>query len=74
MSGLETAFYIIAIIFMSLALSLTVVIAVALIVIRKKISAIHDQIESKLHLLADITHKGTAVMGAIKKASGIAKR
>lgn len=74
MSDLETAFYIIAIVFMSLALILTVVIAVALVVIRKKITAIHDRVEEKLHALSDIATKGTAVMGAIKKASGVAKR
>ncbi len=74
MTDLETAFYIIAIIFMSLALILTIVIAVALIVIRKKITAIHDRVEEKLHTLTDIASKGTAVMGAIKKASGVAKK
>lgn len=74
MSDLETAFYIIAIIFMTLALSLTVVIAVALLVIRKKITAIHDRIDEKLHTISNIAHKGTAVVGAIKKVSGVVKR
>lgn len=74
MSDLETAFYIIAIVFMSLALVLTAVIAVAIVVIRKKITAIHDNIEDKLRSLTEIAHKGTVVMGAIKKVSGVVKR
>lgn len=74
MSDLETAFYIISIIFMSLALVLTIGIAVALVVIHKKLSAIHDKLETKLHTISDIAHKGTDVMGAIKKVSRVAKR
>jgi hypothetical protein len=74
MSDLETAFYIISIIFMSLALVLTIGIAVALVVIHKKLSAIHDKVETKLHTISDIAHKGATVMGAIKKVSRVAKR
>ena len=74
MSDLETAFYIIAIVFMTLALILTIGIALALVVIHKKISAIHDKVEDKLHTISEIAHKGTAVLGAIKKVSRVAKR
>lgn len=74
MPDLQTAFYIIAIIFMTLALLLTVILVIALLVIKKKITALHDAVESKLHTLSVIADKGSAVAGAIKKASRIVKR
>lgn len=74
MPGLESAFYIIAIIFMSLALALTVVLVVALLVIKKKVTALHDAVESKLHTISSIADKGAAIAGAIKKVSRVVKR
>ncbi|MBC7707778.1 hypothetical protein H7Y63_00980 [Polaromonas sp.] len=74
MPDLQTAFYIIGIIFMSLALLLTIAIVVALLVIKKKVTALHNAVEAKLHTITNITDKGSAVVGAIKKASRAVKK
>ena len=72
MSDLQTTYYVIAIIFMSLMLLIGLIIVVAVLVIRKKIATIHDRIEDKLAMITTIgglAEKGGAVLGAIKKAS-----
>ncbi|MDL2341574.1 MAG: hypothetical protein QFB87_00650 [Patescibacteria group bacterium] len=74
MSDLQTTFYVIGIIYMSLALLLTIAIVFALLVIKKKVTALHDTIEAKLHMLTTIADKGTAVAGALKKVSNAVKR
>lgn len=74
MSDLQTAFYIIGIIFMSLLLIIMVITAIAVVVIRKKIEAIHQHVEDKLRVITDITDKGSAVVGALKKGIKKAKR
>ena len=68
MSDLQTAYYIIGIIFMSLMLVIALVVVIAVLVIRKKITALHDHITDKLSLVNNLAEKGGAVLGAIKKA------
>ena len=69
---LETAFYIIGIIFMSLMLLLMLGLVIAVLVIRAKINAIHKQIDDKLHLIGTWAHTfqniGTEVVQTAKKA------
>lgn len=77
MSDLQTTFYIIGIIFMSLMLLMGLVTVAAVLVIRKKIAHIHDRIEDKLSMITTISglaEKGGAVLGAIKKASHQSKQ
>jgi hypothetical protein len=69
MTGLETAFYIIGIVFMSLTLLLMVIGVIAILVIRSKIAALHKSVEEKLNVFHDWTGKGEAVLGAIKKVA-----
>jgi hypothetical protein len=74
MTGLETAFYIIGIIFMSLMLLVGLVGVVALLVIRSKINAIHKQIEDRLAQIGNWTSKGEAVVESLKKVTKKTKR
>jgi cell division protein FtsL len=69
MTGLETAFYIIGIVFMSLMLLLMVVGVVAILVIRSKVVALHKSIDEKLSGFHDWAGRGEAVLGAIKKVA-----
>lgn len=74
MTGLETAFYILGIIFMSLMLLIAVAMVAALFVIRAKINSIHDHIERRLNQVSELAEKGGAVIGAIKKVTKATKR
>jgi hypothetical protein len=74
MSDLQTAYYIVGIVFMGLMLLIGVIAVIALLVIRVKINAIHQRIEDRLGQVADWAEKGTAVLGAIKKVTGKPKK
>ena len=68
MSDLQTAYYIIAIVFMSVMFLLLIGLLVAVLVIRAKVNAIHARIEEKLGQVAGLAEKGSAVIGTLKKA------
>ncbi|MDB5184868.1 MAG: hypothetical protein JWN38_676 [Candidatus Saccharibacteria bacterium] len=70
MTGLETAYYIIAIVFMGLFLLITIGIAIGIAIISSKISALHHQIDEKISHITNFVEKGQAVVGAIKKVTG----
>lgn len=74
MTGLETAFYVIGIVFMSLMLLIAVVTGIAVLVIRSKINAIHKRIDERLSAVSEWVEKGEAAIGAIKKATHKSKR
>lgn len=74
MTGLETAFDIIGIIFMSLMLLIGTIALVAVLVIRSKIVAIHHQIEERVNSVTDWVEKGEAAIGAIKKVTHKSKK
>lgn len=82
MNGLEQAFYIMGIIFMSITLLLILVLVLVLLVIRKKINTIHDTIESKIDSVTSLAEHGgelsaiagKAVVRQAKKALKKAKR
>lgn len=69
MTGLETTFYVIAIIFMSLMLLIGVTIVAAILVIRAKVVAIQNRVEERLNTAQEWAEKGEAVFGAIKKVA-----
>jgi len=75
MSGLEQAFYIIGIVFMSLILVLLALIAVAVLIIRGKINKIQESIENKIELAASVSGLATGkrVLRQAKKAISKAK-
>lgn len=70
MTGLETAFYIVGITFMSLMLILTLALVVAVLVIRAKVVSIHRHIDERLATFHDWTEKGEAVVETLKKVAG----
>jgi hypothetical protein len=74
MSDLQTAYYIIGIVFMSLMLLAALVGVVTLLVIRAKIVAIHRHIEDRIAAVSDWAGKGEAVLGAIKKVAHSPKK
>lgn len=65
MTGLETAFYIIGIVFMGLMLILLVALVAAVFVIRAKINHIHNIVEDKLNNLTHIVERGGEIAGAV---------
>lgn len=80
MSGLQEAFYIMGIIFMSLFFLTGIALFVVALVIRAKINHIYDIIEHNLNVLTGIVEKGgelTAIAGtagtAVKKAKDTLK-
>ncbi len=73
MSDLQTAYYIVGLVFMGIMLLIMLVLVVAVLVIRAKINAIHDRIEHKLEHMAEWAEKSGAVIEAFKKAATKAK-
>lgn len=69
MTDLQTAYYIVGIVFMGLALLILLVMLVAVLVIRSKINAIHQRIDERLGQITDWAEKGGAVLGALKKVA-----
>jgi hypothetical protein len=67
MTGLQEAFYIISIIFMSLIFLLIVALVAAVFIIKSKINNIHDSIEDKVSALAGFVGAGSAVARQAKK-------
>jgi cell division protein FtsL len=76
MTGLETAFYIMAIVFMSLTFLMLIALILAVFVIRSKINRIHDQIEEKLDIVTGLAERGgelsaTAASTVVKQAKKV---
>lgn len=67
---LESVFYILAIVYMSIMLIITVAALIALLVIKKKIDAIHMRIEEKLAIVGNVARLGSNLVDAAKKAVG----
>lgn len=63
---LQTIFYIVGIIFMSLMLILFIALVAAVFVIRAKINAIHQQIEQKLSVVTGLASKGADVVTKVR--------
>jgi Na+-transporting methylmalonyl-CoA/oxaloacetate decarboxylase gamma subunit len=58
MNGLQEAFYIVGIVFMSIVLLLLVALLISVFVIKGKINRIHDNIENKINSVAHIAERG----------------
>lgn len=63
---LQTAFYVVALIFMGLMLILFVVLVIAVLVIRAKVNAIHRHIEDKLSVALGIIESGSKIVNKVK--------
>ncbi|HYH36223.1 MAG TPA: hypothetical protein VD706_01855 [Candidatus Saccharimonadales bacterium] len=74
MNGLEQAFYIMAIIFMSLMFIMIAVIVGAVLVIRSKINRIHDAIQHKIDLVTSLAGVNTAGTQVVKQAKKVLKK
>jgi hypothetical protein len=74
MSDLQTAYYIIAIIFMSVMFLILIGVLSAVLVIRAKVNAIHARIEEKIEQVTGLAEKGSAVIGTLKKVVDKKKR
>ena len=68
--NLEDTFYIMAIIYMSIMFIGMIIAVGAVIAIKRKINAIHDNIEQKLHTITNIAEAGASVVNKAKKAFG----
>jgi len=69
MSGLQEAFYIIAIIFMAVMFILLIALVAAVFVIRNKINRIERQIENRINMVTNIAEKGGEVAAAVVGAA-----
>jgi cell division protein FtsL len=58
MSGLEQAFYIMGIVFMSIMLLLIIGLVIGVFIIKGKVNRIHDNIENKINTVTNIAGKG----------------
>lgn len=67
MTGLETAFYIIGIVYMGISLLLLVAVIAAVFVIRAKIVSLENIIKDKLSLVTNITGRAADVVDTITK-------
>lgn len=75
MSGLQEAFYIISIVFMSIMFILIIALVVSVFVIRAKINKIHQMIESRVNTITALAEKGGELAGmAASRVAGKAKR
>lgn len=67
MTGLEQAFYIMAIVYMGVMFVAMIAIVVAVLAIRAKINAIERNIADKIHAITSIAHIGEEIIGRAKK-------
>jgi hypothetical protein len=74
MSDLQTAYYIIAIVFMSVIFLILLGVLAAVLVIRAKVNAIHARVEEKIEQVTGLAEKGSAVIGSLKKVVDKTKR
>lgn len=68
---LQTTFYVIGIIFMSLMTIIILAMVIAVFAIKAKINAIQQRIEEKIHSFVEVAQMGEAL---VEKASDFAKR
>lgn len=70
---LETVFYVMSIIFMSVMLILIALLLAAVLVIKAKINKVHDTIEAKVDQAKSLTSKFTIALNTIKFFAGVRK-
>ena len=67
MTGLETSFYIVSIVFMSIMLILITTVVVALVVIRNKVVSLEKTVVEKLHTAIALPEKIIEIASAVKE-------
>lgn len=70
---LQTAFYVVGLIYMGLMLVLFLILVVAVLVIRAKVNAIHRYIEEKLSVALGLIEGGTKIVNKVKEATASKK-
>lgn len=70
MSDLQTAYYIVALVFMGVIFLVLIALLAVALVIRAKINSIHARIEEKIEQVSGVAEKGAAVLGTLKKVAG----
>ncbi len=72
MSGLEQSYYIVGIVFMSVALVLIAIIVATMLVVRNKVVSLERTVEEKLHAVAKIPEAIVDIVDAFRdiKKSG----
>lgn len=73
MTGLETTFYITAIIFMSVMLILITALVTVIVVIRNKIVALEKSVQDKLHSVTMNVNKAVEVVEAVRDVARAVK-
>jgi hypothetical protein len=66
---LQSAFYVVGIIFMGLMLVLFVVLVIAVLVIRAKVNAIHRHVEERLGSVLSLVEGGSKLVARARKAA-----
>lgn len=67
---LQDTFYVMGIIYMAIMFILMIAALIAVFAIKKKINAIHDTIEQKIHKVTEIFAAGATVASTAKKVFG----
>ncbi|HEU5005302.1 MAG TPA: hypothetical protein VFT49_04475 [Candidatus Saccharimonadales bacterium] len=67
MPGLQTAYYIIGIVFMGIILILIAALVIAVFVIRAKVNNIERRIEERINEVSDLTGRGGEILAAVGK-------
>ena len=67
---LETTFYWMAIVYMSIMFILLIALVSAVFVIKHKIDLIHRQIDEKLRAVTSVMHVGEEIVDKVKHAVG----
>ncbi len=63
MTGLQEAFYIMGIIYMTIMLLLVIALVWVAFVIKGKVNKIHDRIEAKINMVTGVAEKGGELAG-----------
>ncbi|HET6925115.1 MAG TPA: hypothetical protein VFH39_04755 [Candidatus Saccharimonadales bacterium] len=66
MTGLQTAFYIVALVFMGINLLLIIALLSAVLVIKAKVNKLHDAVDEKVSQVKDIGAKAGLVFRTVK--------
>ena len=66
MPGLETAFYIVGIVFMGVMLILVFALLTAVLVIKAKINHLHKMVNEKVDNVKDVAAKLTTILGTVR--------
>ncbi len=73
MSGLETTYYVIAIVFMVVMLGLVTALVAAIIVIRNKFIALEKSVQDKFHNVTNNVNKVVEVAQAVRDVARAVK-